>query len=204
MNETIKLQTGDILLYENYDSFLSSLISWYTDNSYYHCSMIINNPTFINKSYTGLYVIDCSNHQRPQYDINTTGVSLVKYEKIIKHMKSLINGKLYYRKLHIDRTKEFYNKIESLCKSTLGKPYDDDFRSYIGLGNYRLERRIDSFRCSSIIAYIYTMLDILPMKTKWSIIDPGDFSSLSKMNKKIINCKLDDEINIFYQLDNII
>ena len=52
-------QTGDILLY-NSNYWYSRLIEWGSGSQFSHISIILRDPTYINKDLKGLYILEYS------------------------------------------------------------------------------------------------------------------------------------------------
>ena len=57
-------------------------------------------------------------------------------------------------------------------------------------------QRLDTFWCSALIAFIYSMIGLLPKSTPWSYIKPVDWGTEHSSPLNLVQCSLDDEIKI--------
>lgn len=201
--KNIKFDTGDVILYKS-DDLLSSIIQFFTDGEYYHCSMILKDPIYINKDYIGKYIIESTYRGRPEYG-TSTGVQILPINTLIdetfKKNKNGYNEKLFYRKLNYNRDKKFYRSISKVCKSVYKSLYDIDVRCFIyksmvpkNIDNIKENRH--EFSCSTLLGYIYRKIGLLSEDINWTKINPSMFSSISKKSLTFNNATLDEEIRI--------
>ena len=62
------------------------------------------------------------------------------------------------------------------------------------IGNLQNEK---TFFCSALVSFVYMTLGLLPLDTKWSIIEPCQLGTEKDNNNlTFINCNIDDEIII--------
>jgi hypothetical protein len=201
--KNIKFRTGDIMLYKA-DDLLASIIQFFTNGDYYHCSMVLVDPVYINETFKGTYIIESTFRGRQEYG-TSTGVQVLSMdtliEETIKKNKNGYKEELFYRKLNYKRDKKFYDLIATLCKGLHNNPYDIDVRGF--LSRSLLPKNIDSikekryeFGCSTLVAYIYKKIGLLSKDTNWTKLSPTMFSSLTDEPPEFTNCILDEEIKI--------
>ena len=190
-------QTGDILLY-NSNYWYSRLIEWGSGSKFSHISIILRDPTFINEKLTGLYILESSYEDIP--DSNTGekvwGVQIIPIEHVLKEYQSSYVGNLYYRKLHANKSEDFYNKLKECVKHTEGDKYDlnplDWFKAefQIDMGNTRKE---NTFWCSALVGYVYCHMGFIDKDISWSILPPRKFSHYENDRLTYYNCVLSPE-----------
>lgn len=184
-NSTVSLedfQTGDILLIRE-EVWYSRLIEYFGYSKYSHVAMILKDPVFIDPSLTGLYVIE-SGYENI---IDVTdgkikfGVQVNKYEDFIEKTRKYA----YYRKLYVKEEirKEFNTKLKEIYKVVHNKPYNINPIDWIkgkivvdhnNFDNF-VDKKISSFWCSALIAYIYDKLGLIK-DCPWSLVAPREFS----------------------------
>ena len=195
--EEKKLNTGDLILFNEKKSIISRLIEYFTNSKFSHIGIVIKNPDFTPEKLEGYYLLESgySEYSKDAEDnVYKLGAQLKRLDVAMKDY----NGDIYYRKLHCERNEEFYEKIKKAHSVLHNKPYNlnawDWIKSLFDLkiGN---EQKLNCFFCSALCAYVYTQLGFLNKDTDWTIIRPRDFSTEHKNNRiKFINCQIDKEI----------
>jgi hypothetical protein len=190
-------QTGDILLY-NSNYWYSRLIEWGSGSKFSHISIVLRDPTFINEKLTGLYILESSYEDIP--DSNTGekvwGVQIIPMEHVLQEYKKSYVGNLYYRRLHTEKSEDFYTKLKECIKHTEGDKYDlnplDWFKAefQIDVGNTRKE---NTFWCSALVGYVYCHLGFIDKDISWSILPPRKFSHYENDRLTYYNCVLAPE-----------
>lgn len=66
-----------------------------------------------------------------------------------------------FRKLHIERKKEFYEEIEEFIQHNMGRKYKFSVKKYLLHRNSDIEHENKSYFCSSLVAKIYKILGLL-------------------------------------------
>lgn len=190
-----KLETGDMILF-NGNYFLSRIIEYFTHSIYSHVGIIIIDPCFENKLLKGIYVLESGYEPTndPENNRNKYGVQLTKLETFIENY----NGKLFIRKLHCTRNKNFYEKIIQIHSNVHNLSYDlnpidwikAEFNIHIG----NVQKK-NTFWCSALVTYFYIKMGFLDKTIDWSLISPQDLSSSS--NKlTFYDCILDDDTEL--------
>lgn len=190
-------QTGDILLY-NSNYWYSRLIEWGSGSKFSHISIVLRDPTFINEKLTGLYILESSYEDIP--DSNTGekvwGVQIIPMEHVLQEYKNSYVGNLYYRRLHTEKSEDFYTKLKECIKHTEGDKYDlnplDWFKAefQIDVGNTRKE---NTFWCSALVGYVYCHMGFIDKDISWSILPPRKFSHYENDRLTYYNCVLAPE-----------
>ena len=191
------METGDILLFQSNFSGIFGwwgwLISKITRSQWTHVAIVLKNPLFLNKSYTGLYVLESGSE--PWAD--NWGVMISPLDQILdqiletKFYKKIVTRKLFWN-IKTHDMEIVYNTIKD-------KKYDTNIIDLIGneFENKLLAdpKQANKFICSSLVAYIYSALDIFSNETKWFYYQPWHFS---EQNKNLIfkNGHLGPEENI--------
>lgn len=191
------LETGDIILFHgNY--FFSYIVEYFTNSVYSHVGVVLKNPNLGDATFTGIYLLESEREDTPDPENNRIkkGVQIINLEEKMKHYK----GRIYVRKLHCTRDKNFYEKIIKIHSTVHNIPYDlnplDWIKAYykLDIGNTQKE---NTYWCSALVSYVYVELGFLDKHIPWTLISPKELSSSS--NKlKFINCVLDDDKQIIY------
>lgn len=188
--------TGDLLLYHDTNCG-ALLIEYFTKNIYSHISMILKNPTYINKNLMGLYILESGIEKLTDTDgIKKIGVQLYPLENVINEYKQAKYNKLYYRKLECDRGIEFHGTIKKSYELIKDDNYDLILTDWlkaefnINVGN---TQKTDTFWCSALIAYLYVQMGFLNKDVPWTIIAPNQFCSSDKNKLNFKNCTLQKE-----------
>lgn len=210
-------ETGDILLFHNTRNCFFKLVECCTKSRYSHVAMIIKDPDFTTPPLKGLYIIesgtepfaDAENHRKK------FGVQIVPLQLVL----ATYSGTIYWRKLrlNIDRDTKFERTLAVAHNYVHNLPYDIDpidwlnaafgtytpaskastpAKSYVCCCRPKHRHRKDTFWCSALIAFIYSMIGLLPKSTPWSYIRPVDWGTERQTPLNFIQCSLDDEIKI--------
>jgi hypothetical protein len=206
------LKTGDLILVKG-DSIIGKIIEKCSYSQYSHIGMIVKDPTYINSSLKGLYLLEST------VDFNLIdslskkvqlGVGLHTLDSVITDQKK-DGSKLYVRQLNCNRNSEFFNKLGQAYNTVKITPYDFSplhwlYAKMVADGvpiNKVLEltkevsndkmQDIKSVWCSALIGYMYTEMGLLQNDTPWNLLSPNSFSSKSNQIY-LINASLDDEI----------
>jgi len=192
-------ETGDLLIFEG-NSWFSRAIEFCTRSKYSHVAMILKDPTYIDETLKGLYVLESGLELTPDVVGNKIrfGVQIQKIEEVLN---TTSNVNIFYRKLECKRGEDFNNTLELIYKKIKDKPYDvnpsdwlraevldqflnknsektySDAQKYVEFfANKDQLQRTNTFFCSALIGYVFTQLKFLPENTDWTIIAPVDFS----------------------------
>ena len=187
------MNTGDILLFQSNFSGIFGwwawLISKITRSQWTHVAIILKNPTFINESYTGLYVLESGSEPWA----NNWGVMVSPLDQIIKtnYYKRIVKRKLFFKIKNHDMD-IMYNTIKDKKYETnpidlLGNELESAFLAD--------PKQANKFICSSLVAYIYSALNIFSNDTKWFYYQPWHFSEQNK-NLKFKNGHLGPEVDV--------
>lgn len=210
-------ETGDILLFHNAKNCFFKLVECCTKSRYSHIAMIIKDPDITTPPLKGLYIIesgtepfaDAENHR---YKF---GVQIVPLQLVL----ATYSGSIYWRKLrlNIPRDSKFERTLAVAHNYVHNLPYDIDPMDWLNaaFGTYTPSTKIfkksllcccnskpkhtnrkDTFWCSALIAFMYTMIGLLPKSTPWSYIRPVDWGTERQTPLNFIQCSLDAEIKI--------
>ena len=180
------LETGDIILFSRPNSCFknpfSFCISCCTFSKYSHVGMVLKDPMFVKEGMHGYYILDSTAWETTK-DVETDqidfGVQVRDLPQVIKEY----GGKVYIRKLNVERDARFYAQLAKLYGQTMHTDYcldvDDYFRAWLGedIGN---TQETDSLYCSAYIAYLLAQLKVLPKKTPWMLVRPKEFGDEKK------------------------
>tara|TARA_B100000676_G_C17695137_1_gene638394 strand:+ start:64 stop:717 length:654 start_codon:yes stop_codon:yes gene_type:complete len=203
------LETGDIILFSGRDSIISSIVEGFTNSKWSHVGMVLRSPTYINEKLTGLYLWESGAENYPDSEDNKKkyGVQITDLVKMIGQYEGIV----VWRKLQW-KPEDLEVKMRIIHDTIHDRPYDLDIFDFIftKLGidmspdkynsmilnwfGYN-PRKLDKLYCSSLVAYIYTELGLLPKKTNWTNIFPKYFSSENN-TLQLIKATLDKEIII--------
>ena len=197
-------QTGDILLY-NSKYTIGRLIEYFTNSKFSHISVILRDPTFIDPSLKGLYVIESGSEKRKDAmsGKKVIGVQVIPLDYVLDQYDGGYIGNLYYRKLTCERDSSFDEKIKTIVKSTDTKPYDLNPLDWIKAA-FDIEigdcQKDNTSWCSALVSYIYIKLGFLHEKLPWTIIAPKKFSYYEKDCLKFQkSCSVEPEKLVIYK-----
>jgi hypothetical protein len=189
-------ETGDLLLF-NSTAFYSRFIELLSGSKYSHIGYIIKNPVWLHLDLSGVYLFESakekSNDVISQEKI--FGVQLTPIEEIEREYKSATYGYLYYVQNKFDRTEQYYENLKNVILQTDTKKYDlnpidwikAEFNINIG------QRKINSFFCSALVAYIMEQVGHLDKDINWTDIAPRRYSKDAKDKLLFINCEVMSE-----------
>ena len=198
------LQTGDILLFTHYPSYkgigsvittlFTYMICYFTDSKYSHAAIVVRDPQFTTPPLKGLYVLESNFESFPDVEDKKLkiGVELVKLEDVVKRH----SGDIYWRKLECKRDDEFFCELKDIHSIIHNSSYNFIPQDWIdaAVGNSRNKKRINTFWCSALVAYIYTFWRFLPKSTAWTLITPEQLGTEHNNCLKFSNCKLHPEV----------
>ena len=154
--------------------------------------MIQKNPTYISKKLKWYYLLESGFNEFKNVD------GEYYYGVQIEDLKQKIlsyDGKICHRKLTKKIEPDILNNtIHNIFKTVKNKPYDLNIYDFLCL-NMKLQknvhykntlldylsnfffnhRKTDRFICSSLVAYVYVELGLLPNNIKWSEWEPVTF-----------------------------
>lgn len=199
--EDLDLQTGDIILFSGKKSYFTNwVIEYFTSSMYSHIGIVIKDPPFYPKL-KGLYILESTetplikDSEDGKYKL---GVGLKLLSEKLKHY----DGRVFYRKLHIERDEAFVEKVDKIHRIVHNKPYDLEIEDWLS-AKFRAEfgdvHRKDTFICSALVAFFLVGVEAIAKDTPWTILRSSDFGTDSKMRKKITfinHCTLDPEKEI--------
>nr|QFG73665.1 MAG: hypothetical protein [Megaviridae environmental sample] len=175
-----QMNTGDVLLFHtnswwDYISWVIDLFSW---SKYSHAAMIIKNPPW-DENLKGLYVIQSTVGEIHDIQDNEIkiGVQLERFQDVMKY-----NGTVYWRKLNINRDKDFNNAVIAAESIAHNRPYDflpvDWIKTCFDLHSpISNEQRKKTFFCSALVSFMLVSMGVLPKDTAWSTIRPKDLGT---------------------------
>ncbi len=172
------LNTGDILLFHGEGYWFSYLVEWITWSKYSHVAMVVKDPTYLDESLKGIYMIESGMEKFPDAVRHriVEGVQIVDLAEVLKSY----DGTVYVRKLTVeDGTRRNFDKI--LC-DTWAKikdaPYDENLWDLIRTAfdiNSGNNCRTNSFVCSALVCFLYEQMKLFSVQIKWDLITPNYF-----------------------------
>ena len=192
-----KLETGDIILFNNTDNsgffkYFSDLIKFGTHSNYTHIGMVLKDPTFFNEDLKGLYFWESSweNINDVQDNEIKLGVQIVPLEEVIEKNSDIMIA----RKVNCDKNLFNDKVLREINDVVHNKPYDIVPRDWLNafLRRDNDPQKTDRFWCSALVGYIYTKVGILHESTDWSILRPSDFALNSENLSFNEDCNLAD------------
>ncbi len=204
-----QMKTGDIILFNGYHSFISSIIDWFTASKYSHIGIVLKDPTYIKPDLKGLFLLESGYEPVPD-SINHNR----KFGVQITNLKQKINdydGLVIWRKLeaHISKMDD---KMDIIYQTIKDCPYDLNIIDFLETKNNVFipekqyfsailnwlrpnHRKTDTFFCSALVAYIYTGLGLFPKDTQWTRCLPNFFSE-DNPTLKLLHGKLGNQVII--------
>jgi hypothetical protein len=185
------LETGDIILFST-NRWYSDVIEYADDTLFSHCGIVLVNPTYIDASLNGIYLLESGVEPFPDSTDNKYhfGVQIVPLIKVINEYVLRKAGNLYHRKLVCNRDKSFERNLVRAYGIVKDKPYNCDPIDWIEalFGIHWFDRQITSrFWCSALVAYIYVQLKIVDSNIDWTLVTPREWGSNQVSNFVFLN-----------------
>lgn len=175
------LKTGDLLFFTDTKTWYNRLIEWATSSDYCHIGMVLKDPCFSNKTYSGLYVIHSTSPELADVEDgkHKLGVQITKLQDTLDMYEGV-----YVRHLDYNRNDEFYNNLKIAHDDVYDVPYDFGPRHWLvsafyhlGVWDNKVKRHSDAYWCSALVGFIYVKLGILDKDFDWSNWAPCDFAN---------------------------
>jgi hypothetical protein len=201
MYDSKQLNTGDVILFST-NKWYSEIIEVGDECVYSHCGIILRDPTYIDPSLNGLYLLESGAEPFPdavdhQYHF---GVQIVPLINVVIEYVVKKEGSMFHRSLDCKRDNDFEKKLVNIYQVVKNKPYNcDPFDWLEALFGYHLfDRKITSrFWCSALVGYVYVQLGLIQDNIDWSLITPREWSSSSEGKFIFLNgASLDKEIKL--------
>lgn len=195
--------TGDILLFSGSGIFPSKIIEFMTDSDISHIGIVLKNPCIFGKQYEGYYIfestafIDAKNVESGKY---TSGVQINELSKVF----DTTNGSIFWRKLNVDRNKDFNEIMEQSYRLTKGASYDYDpedwIKAFFDIHTGDEEKNTE-YICSALASFLYDRLGLLQKPVDWTIVRPVDWVTVSDQNNNnsrihLTNSSLDKPLKV--------
>jgi cell wall-associated NlpC family hydrolase len=174
MNENFK--TGDLLFFKgDKKSLIDDLIMDVSHSPYSHIGMIIVNPPW-DKNLKGPYLLQSSsNYTYSDEDRKEEkGVTLSSLPDNLNG----VNIRRYDGVMDAEKLTNVHDEVHHL-------PYDTSWwdwivagLSHLGFQSFHNDRHDNNFWCSALVAFVYVKMGILPEKTNWSNLAPGDLATM--------------------------
>ena len=185
------MKNCDILLFQsNFRSFFgwwAWIVATVTQSKWTHVALVLKNPTYIDPSYDGVYVLESGSEKWSK----RWGVIVSPFSKILNDKSHKL---IAYRSISVNIPN---TQMEIVYNTIKDKKYDTNVLELLGnelrsswLAN---PRELDKFVCSSLVGYVYTALGLLDNDTPWFYMQPWHFSSENK-DLKLVHCKLSPEV----------
>ena len=190
------VKTGDILLFNYNDSWISWLIKYFTDSNYSHVGMIVVDPQFAEVPLKGVYLWESGRGYIPDPENHRlkTGVQLTPMGQVFKTFEG--KGNVYLRRLKVPDGIITEEKLKIVHTAVHNKPYDMVPYDWLGgiIGYDPEPQKNDRFWCSALVGFIYSKLGIIHPSIDWSILRPCDFSPEHENLSFVNHCDLDEEV----------
>ena len=190
------VKTGDILLFNYNDSWISWAIKFFTRSNYSHVGMVVVDPQFTEISLKGVYLWESGRGCIPDPENHRlkTGVQLTPMDQVFKTFEG--KGNVYLRRLKVPDGIITQEKLKIVHTAVHNKPYDMvPFDWLGGIIRYDQEpQKNDRFWCSALVGFIYSKLGIIHPSIDWSILRPCDFSPEHENLSFVNYCDLDEEV----------
>jgi hypothetical protein len=178
-----QIQTGDLLLFST-NKWYSDVIEIGDNCPFSHCGLILRDPTYLDPSLNGLYVLESGLEPFPDSTDHQIhfGVQIVPLEKVIQEYIFKKEGSLFHRSLNGKRDKNFERKLYQAYQIVKDKPYNCNPLDWLEalLNIHWFDTKITSrFWCSALVAYLYVRLGIIDEKIDWSLVTPKEWSSVA-------------------------
>jgi hypothetical protein len=199
MNLDSILDTGDIILFST-NKWYSEIIEYGDNCVYSHCGMILRDPTYIDPSLNGIYLLESGAEPFPdvtdhQYHF---GVQIVPLIDVIDEYVFKREGTIFYRKLNCRRDQSFEKKILEGYQIVKNKPYNCNPLDWMEalLGIHLFDRKIVSrFWCSALVGYMYVKMGIIQDNIDWTLVTPREWGFVNQYKFVFLNdSRLDKEI----------
>lgn len=198
---TIKFQTGDVLLFSASDGFVTKAIQCWTGSKYNHAAVVIVDPEFEHFSKKGQYLMESTTLEKVT-DVEDHRLKLGVQMHPIADVVATYPGNVYWRALNFNRGIEFEEKVVKFHKLVHNDPYDLNAEDWIELAlrTYLVDKqRKDEFICSALVSYFLVYVGALSPSTPWTLIRPVDLGNEAAKRKQLdfINgARLEDPIKI--------
>ena len=204
-----KLKTGDILLFGDSPFWFGRVVSFFTKSPLSHVAIVLKDPTYINPSLKGIYMLESGVEDFPDSEDHKKkfGVQITSITELLMDDSREV-GYINYRELHTSMSKEEMEaKIKKVHAMVHDKPYDVDLMDFVDASNDVItvedtpppkyswwnpvgylvpnHRKTDTFFCSALVGRVYTYLNFFPVDTNWSECTPQFFSSQENPSMKL-------------------
>lgn len=194
------MKTGDILLFHGQGFWFSYLVEWMTWSEFSHVGMVLKDPTFIDPSLKGHFMLESGTEQFPdavEHRIHY-GVQVVNLKTLLKNY----DGRIYIRKLTVPEELEerFDLELSDVWTKIKDLPYDDNpwdlLKVEFGL-NWGDMHRTNKFFCSALQTFLYDQMNLFSSPVPWDLICPEDYNNRAKIDKLLrTEVKLQEKVKI--------
>ena len=198
------METGDIILFEG-KSLLSYVLELGQGSRYSHVGIYLKSPTFLHPDWSGNYLLQAG-YEADAVDEESKrrfcGVQVTPFDVVVENSRAS-GCKLWHRKLHCERNKDFYTKFKEAYGMSIDKPYDFDIFDWISAKidltihkQWVSYRKTNEFFCSALAAFMYVKLGYLGKDLSWTMIAPKQFSAIENDPLTFQDCELDEEVTV--------
>lgn len=177
--------TLDVCLFSGAPVWPSKLIEWALGTAYSHVALGLRNPTYIDESLVGTFIVESGEEVRPSAVGGKIvwGVQMQDWQWIVESYE----GRVYMRKLRwISRPDNLAESIEAAWNRAKGAKYDDNIvdllRADFGWALRGDCRKTTEFVCSAFAAYVLCCVGALPRDIKWDTLNPGDYAENGRID----------------------
>ena len=185
-------ETGDILLFHGINFWFSYLVEWGTWSQFSHVGIVLKNPTYIDSSLKGYYMLEAGEEKFPDavYHKIEFGVQIVDLKKVMK----MYEGQIFHRSLKVEDVEiieKIPNKLGELWGKIKNLPYDDSPFDLLRV-EFQIQtgdmKRTNTFFCSALTTFIYEQLDLMDIQLLWDMVKPQDFDDNGKIDDSLKKC----------------
>ena len=201
---TNKFNTGDLLFFHgNKKSLIDDLIMDVSDSPYSHVGMIIVDPKW-DETLKGPYLLQStSGYTYSEEDREEEkGVTLASIPENFEG----VDIRRYEGTMNTETLEKVHDEVHHLPYDTAWWDWIKAGLSHLGFSRWvQNERHDNNFWCSALVAFVYVKMGILPEKTNWSNLAPGDLAQMTIDDLGPIESLKKDEENEFdyYDLHNL-
>lgn len=169
----------DILLFHGTDFFPSWLIEMVTGSRYSHVAIILDNPTYIQQSLKGVFMLESGEEPTPNAATGHVkwGVQLQWWDWILQSYP----GQVYKRSLHwnVNPDDNINDKLLDAWEISKHAPYDlnvvDLLEAEFNMVFDRRGQITSEFVCSAYLTFILSKIGALPSSVQWDSFSPSNF-----------------------------
>lgn len=173
---TENYKTGDLLFFKgDKKSLIDDLIMDVSRSPYSHIAIVIVNPPW-DKNLKGPYLLQSTSGYKYS-DEDRKEEKGVTLSSLPDNLDG-VDIRRFDGTMDAKQLTKVHDKVHHL-------PYDSNWLdwiyaglSHLGFRRFQNNRHDNNFWCSALVAFVYVKMGILPEKTNWSNLAPGDLATM--------------------------